>query len=127
MEAVKDEVVHPQAPQPPVGPPPVPARSAPANNFQYQARSAPPPPPYRTNAHPPPPPPPPPPPSQPPVVTGPPPPPPPPTRTPVQRQDMATSQGWFFVFYTMYRLVLRFTLNETVHPKCTHVKRVLNL
>ncbi|GFG33499.1 hypothetical protein Cfor_04970 [Coptotermes formosanus] len=93
MDAVKDEVVYPQAPQPPVGPPPVPARSAPISNFQYQARSAPPPPPSRTNAHPPPPPPP----SQPPVVTGPPPPPPPPPappmRTPVQRQDVATSQG----------------------------------
>lgn len=92
MDAVKDEVVCPQAPQPPVGPPPVPARSAPVGNFHYQARSAPPPPPYRTNVHPPPPPPPPP--SQPPVVTGPPPPPPPPppTRT-VQRQDVAPSQG----------------------------------
>jgi len=35
------------------------------------------------------------------MVTGPPPPPPPPpppTRTPVQQQDMATSQGWFFCF-----------------------------
>jgi hypothetical protein len=110
MDAVKDEVVCPQAPQPPVGPPPVPARSAPVGNFHYQARSAPPPPPYRTNVHPPPPPPPPP--SQPPVVTGPPPPPPPPppTRT-VQRQDVAPSQGWFFVLYTMYRMVLSFTLN----------------
>ena len=103
MDAVKDEVVHPQAPHPPGGPPPVPARSAPVSNFQYQARSAPPPPPSRTNAHPPPPPPPPPPPSQPPVVTVPPPPPPPPppappTRTPAQRQGMATSQGWFFCF-----------------------------
>jgi len=94
MEAVKDEVVYHQAPQPPVGPPPVPARSAPVNNFQHQARSAPPPLPHRTNAHPlpPPPAPPPPPPSQPPLVTGLPPPPPPPTRTPVQRQDMAPSQ-----------------------------------
>ncbi|KDR14898.1 Neural Wiskott-Aldrich syndrome protein [Zootermopsis nevadensis] len=38
LDAVKDEVVYPQAPQPPVGPPPVPARSAPISNFQYQAR-----------------------------------------------------------------------------------------
>jgi hypothetical protein len=37
------------------------------------------------------------------VVTGPPPPPPPlpPTSTPVQRQDVAKSQGWFF--FTPYK------------------------
>lgn len=94
IDAVKDEVVYPQTPQPPVGPPPVPARSAPVSNFQYQTRTAPPPPPpppSRTNVNPPPPPP-----SQPPVATGPPPPPPPPlppARTPLQRQDVAPSQG----------------------------------
>jgi hypothetical protein len=97
---VKEEVFHPQAPQHPAGPPPMPARSAPVNNFQYLTRSAPPPPPYRTNARPAQPPPPlPSTPSQPPVVTGPPTPPPPqlPTRIPVQRLDVAKSQGWLFL------------------------------
>ncbi|XP_069694345.1 actin nucleation-promoting factor WASL isoform X2 [Periplaneta americana] len=84
IDAVKDEVVCPQTPQPP----PVPARTAPANSLHYQTRSAPPPPPSRTNVHPPPPPP-----SQPPVVPGPPPPPPPPTRTPPQRHEAPPSQG----------------------------------
>jgi hypothetical protein len=105
MDAVKDNIVYPQGRQPPGGPLPVTARSAPVNNFQYQARSALPSPTYQTNVHPllppPPKPPPTPPPSQPPVVTGPlppPTPPPKPTRTPVQQQDMATSQGWFLFF-----------------------------
>lgn len=128
MDAVKDEVVYPQAPQPPAGPPPVPARSAPLTNFHFQARSAPPPPPSRTNAYPPPPPPPP---SQPPVATvsppPPPPPPPPPTRTPLQRQDMATSQGWFYCCVHCVQDGIKIYIKLNHVPIFTDVIQVLNL
>jgi hypothetical protein len=63
------------------------------------------------------------------VVTGPPAPPPPPqppTRTPVQRQNVAKSQGWFFLLHHIQDGI-KVYINETMHAKCTHVTQVLNL
>jgi hypothetical protein len=62
------------------------------------------------------------------VVTGPPPTPPPPlppTRTPVKRQDVAKSQGWFFLHHIQN--CIKVYINETMHAKCTHVTQVLTL